>query len=101
MRYVVLHHTGVEKPHFDLMFESTDGEALTTLRCSMWPITDTTHLQRLPDHRRAYLEYEGPVSGGRGEVRRIASGTCAVERQWLIFETGQRIRLPEHGDAGA
>lgn len=29
----------------------------------------------LPDHRLAYLDYEGPVSGGRGEVRRWDEGT--------------------------
>ena len=30
--------------------------------------------QRLPDHREAYLEYEGSVSGGRGRVCRVAEG---------------------------
>lgn len=29
---------------------------------------------RIADHRRHYLDYEGPLSGGRGEVRRLASG---------------------------
>lgn len=28
----------------------------------------------LPDHRAIYLTYEGPISGGRGEVRRVAQG---------------------------
>ncbi len=28
----------------------------------------------LGDHRAEYLEYEGPVSGGRGVVRRVARG---------------------------
>ena len=31
---------------------------------------------RLPDHRRLYLEYEGPISGGRGTVVRVVSGHC-------------------------
>jgi hypothetical protein len=30
--------------------------------------------ERLADHRRLYLDYEGPVSDGRGVVRRLASG---------------------------
>jgi hypothetical protein len=34
---------------------------------------------RLADHRRAYLTYEGPVSGGRGAVTRVAEGTCEVQ----------------------
>ena len=29
----------------------------------------------LPDHRLDYLTYEGPISGGRGRVRRVDSGT--------------------------
>ena len=29
----------------------------------------------LPDHRAAYLDYEGPVSGDRGTVRRWDEGT--------------------------
>jgi hypothetical protein len=31
-------------------------------------------VERLADHRRAYLSYEGPISGDRGHVKRIASG---------------------------
>ena len=31
------------------------------------------------DHRRAYLEYEGELSDGRGRVDRVAAGTCSVE----------------------
>lgn len=30
--------------------------------------------ERIADHRRDYLTYEGPVSGDRGEVRRLATG---------------------------
>ena len=29
---------------------------------------------RLPDHRQRYLEYEGPISGGRGSVARLGRG---------------------------
>jgi len=36
--------------------------------------------ERLPDHRSAYLDYEGPVSGGRGTVRRVAAGELEVVR---------------------
>ncbi|MHC4969814.1 MAG: hypothetical protein ACYTF4_14535 [Planctomycetota bacterium] len=30
---------------------------------------------RIADHRPAYLTYEGPISGDRGTVRRLARGT--------------------------
>ena len=29
---------------------------------------------RIADHRPIYLDYEGPISGDRGEVRRVADG---------------------------
>ncbi len=33
---------------------------------------------RMVDHRHRYLDYEGPVSGGRGDVSRMAVGGAAV-----------------------
>lgn len=35
--------------------------------------------QRLVDHRSLYLSYEGPVSGDRGSVRRVANGWCIID----------------------
>jgi hypothetical protein len=32
--------------------------------------------EMLADHRVEYLDYEGPVSGGRGEVSQWDSGRC-------------------------
>ena len=43
----------------------------------------TCECQLLPDHRRAYLDYEGPVSQNRGTVRRCDRGTV----QWLRHDT--------------
>ena len=80
VRFVVLHHTGIDDPHFDLMFETTTGSPLTTWRSPAWPIVLPVGLTRLPDHRAAYLEFEGALSGNRGEVRRIATGACAIDR---------------------
>ena len=74
LRYVVLRHEGVPEPHFDVMWESSPGSALTTVRAREWPVAGDAPLERLPDHRRHYLDYEGPVSGNRGHVRRVASG---------------------------
>ena len=41
---------------------------------------------RLPDHRLAYLEYEGPVSGNRGVVRRIDSGKYEIDGNTIRFQ---------------
>ena len=40
--------------------------------------TDATPLD---DHRTAYLDYAGPVSGGRGSVTRWDEGTYRLVRQ--------------------
>jgi hypothetical protein len=80
LRYVVLRHEGVDDPHFDLMFETSSGSALATWRSPRWPIESDTSLTKLADHRRAYLDYEGPVSDNRGHVRRITSGFYRLER---------------------
>jgi hypothetical protein len=79
LSYVVLHHTGVDNAHYDLMYESAPGSALTTWRLPIWPVTAATPIERLPDHRRDYLTYEGPVSNNRGQVARVASGDCQIE----------------------
>jgi hypothetical protein len=75
LRYVVLHHTGIPEPHYDLMLESSPGSPLATFRFPVWPLKKPAVIHPLGDHRRDYLEYEGPVSGDRGEVRRVAAGT--------------------------
>jgi hypothetical protein len=41
---------------------------------------------RLPDHRLAYLDYEGPLSGNRGEVCRYDGGTYDV-----LKESGEQL----------
>jgi hypothetical protein len=78
-RFVILRHEGVARPHFDLMIESQPGGPLETWRSDVWPIEMPTPLVHLPPHRRAYLDYEGPVSNDRGFVRRVETGTCTVQ----------------------
>ena len=73
-RFVVLHHFGCpgRSDHFDLMLESA-GQ-LQTWSLAEWPGTDVVTAKSLPAHRLHYLQYEGPVSGGRGQVRRVDEG---------------------------
>ena len=75
-RYVVLTH---DHPflHWDLMLES--GERLRTWRLREVPDPETlVRAEALADHRLLYLHYEGPVSGGRGQVRRWDSGSYTL-----------------------
>lgn len=81
LRYVILHHEGIAEPHFDLMIETAPGGALFTWRVPCWPIDAGTQLIQLGEHRRDYLEYEGPVSGNRGRVKRIAAGAGSMK--WI------------------
>jgi len=78
LRYVVLHHTGYGPDHFDLLLETSPGADLASWRCSDWPLKADSRLTKLPDHRRAYLEYEGEVSNHRGRVKRVAAGEVSI-----------------------
>lgn len=97
-RFVIQAHFVGGGRHFDLMIE--DAAALATWRLehppallapdAAWPA------QRLPDHRRAYLGYEGPVRGGRGFVRIADAGTCRVLAssldRWIVLLEGRLTR---------
>lgn len=106
-RYVIQHHTGQGDDHFDFMLQR--GEALWTWRIARLPASEALPLaaERIADHRLAYLTYEGPVSGGRGEVRIVDAGRLrwrdAGERE-LAFDLldgrfAGRWRLTCEGDA--
>jgi hypothetical protein len=49
--------------------------------------------ERLADHRLDYLKYEGPVSGDRGEVRRLDAGNyrMGVTPETFILQ-GRELR---------
>jgi len=67
--------------HYDWLMERSTGGPLLGFR-----VRERIDLlggkeftaERIPNHRAVYLEYEGDVSGGRGRVRREATGTCAI-----------------------
>lgn len=67
--------------HYDLMIEV--GDVLWTWRLDVaLPPGERLAACRIADHRCAYLDYEGPVSGNRGTVRRVDGGEYDwVERQ--------------------
>lgn len=71
-RYVILTH---DHPflHWDLMLEVEGG--LRTWRLSAPPAPGIDiRAEPLGLHRAEYLDYEGPVSGGRGHVQRWDAG---------------------------
>ena len=81
--------------HWDFMLEC--GDVLRTWRLDAIPQTDgEIGAEALPDHRIAYLEYEGPVSGDRGHVHRIDRGNYELLRdesgKLEVELNGQRLQ---------
>jgi hypothetical protein len=102
-RFVVLYHECPDdrpRPsHWDLMLE--EDEALRTWALNQAPNEPTSDANeliadQLPDHRLAYLEYEGPVSGDRGHVTRWDNGEfrCQVDdpEKVVVELEGKRLR---------
>jgi hypothetical protein len=118
-RFVLLYHDcppHYERPsHWDLMLEA--GGALRTwaLRelprdwlaayrrtaeldpnCPPLAAESTVAAEPLGDHRLAYLELEGPLSGDRGAVKRIDAGALATHAEsrdcWNLSLTGDLVR---------
>lgn len=79
-RFVILHHIAPAGEHWDLMLER--GDALLTWQLPREP-TSAAFLplpaRRIGDHRKAYLDYEGPISRDRGHVRPVDAGTVEFE----------------------
>ncbi|MEL7238710.1 MAG: hypothetical protein AAGK78_07595 [Planctomycetota bacterium] len=102
--YVVHYHTGYGEPHHDLMID-LGGEGLATWRCPRWPMRDGDVLTPIAEHRRAYLEYEGPTASGRGSVRRVERGTCYIidncvrfgmsETWWTLSGVARVVASPD------
>lgn len=95
-RFVLLRHEcppDYEKPsHWDLMLEQGDTLATWELRVlpTSWArlldvrqdsTSETVAAIRLPDHRLAYLEIEGPLSENRGEVYQCDRGDYKLLKQ--------------------
>ena len=98
-RYVVLHHLWIQEPHFDFMLELQPASPLKTWRLPCWPVGRfNKEATALDDHRNSFLEYEGPLSKGRGTVQRVEGGTCVIEKKTevsytLRLSSGQQLWL--------
>jgi hypothetical protein len=118
-RFVLLHHEcppGYDRTsHWDLMLEAgkslrtwaliklpQDWQAAQSHTASLVPSCaapsneNIVGAELLGDHRRDYLDYEGPVSGERGRVRRIDEGTYKTlsdsAERWTIELRGGHLQ---------
>jgi hypothetical protein len=91
-RFVILIHD-YPVVHWDFMLEKE--AVLRTWRLEREPLEPRPIVaEALPDHRLAYLDYEGQVSGNRGSVRRFDRGEYA-----LLEESSERVVVKLMGAA--
>jgi hypothetical protein len=104
-RFVILEH---DHPHLHWDFMLEAGPVLRTWRLGAPPQGGVSlRVERSFAHRLAYLDYEGPVSGGRGTVTRWEAGTFTwvsdQEDEVVVDLSGSRVhgrfhlRFPEDG----
>ena len=92
--FVLLEHDHPEL-HWDFMFEN--GDVLLTWRLDRIPSEGCEFdVIGLLDHRKAYLDYEGPISGNRGSVSRVDRGDFelveATDDSLVTRVMGMRLR---------
>ncbi len=114
-RFAVLHHIlppGAEKAsHWDLLLEQPDPTPQFDFEPGLWTFEvsippekwgPSTCVRKLPNHRKIYLDFQGAVSGDRGEVVRVLSGVLnwqVVEKELLILQlkSNDETSLDLHG----
>ena len=104
-RFAILCHDGPRGRHWDLLLEH--GSTLKAWALPELPQPGVEQLcDALPDHRPLYLDYEGPISGGRGSVVRCDGGVCEIlaagPDRWLAELRGRqfagRVELQRESD---
>jgi hypothetical protein len=93
-RFVVLRHESPRGIHFDFMLEA--GDVLKTWALPQPPQPGLEmECKALADHRLAYLDYEGPISGDRGLVCCWDRGTYRIveqsDAQWVLELAGEKL----------
>ena len=96
-RFVILRHKlpkthGRGGLHWDLMLEY-EGVLRTWALDSPPGAQITTPAIQLPDHRLAYLDFEGDISGGRGQVTRWDCGNYE-----MVAESDEQLIFQVHGN---
>jgi len=80
MRFVIQHHI-TENEHYDIMFETEGSDMLLTWQIILSYMDlllkgAAIKAERIRDHRKHYLDYEGPVKSSGGSVKIFDSGYC-------------------------
>jgi uncharacterized damage-inducible protein DinB len=79
--FVVLHHeipvAAGPPSHWDLMIEA-NGSLVTWRLPHDWSNSTAQIVERIPDHRLDFLEWEGELDGNRGSVAQVDRGQIVV-----------------------
>ena len=96
--FVILFHEmpsdAARASHWDFMLE--DGDNLRTWALECEPADGASaNATLLAAHRLHYLDYEGPVSGNRGNVSQWDRGSYSIveqtEQRWVVDLEGRRM----------
>jgi len=93
MRFVIQQHIAKDE-HFDLMTETEGLDTLLTWKIAKGDMDllvkgNIVKAERLAEHRKEYLIYEGLLSKGRGSVKIFDSGDCSTvfnENNKIVFK---------------
>jgi hypothetical protein len=102
LRFALHLHGGFGADHYDLMIETDPAGPLATWQFAENPLPPDALAgrqgRRIADHRRIYLDYQGPVSRGRGQVRRLDGGEVRIlvagEDRLDVRFSGERLWGP-------
>ena len=94
-RFVILAHDW-PAPHWDLLLEA--GQVLKAWRLLAEPVPGrAVPAEPNFDHRPVYLDYEGPLGGGRGAGAQWDAGTyegSPAGGEWTLTLAGGRLSGP-------
>ncbi len=100
LSFALLEHRTADGVHWDLLVEQGPGRLLATWRLARCPLDSPPDgaappvpAERIADHRRIYLEFEGELTGGRGVVRRLDRGAASIR-----LLDGPRLSALLHGE---
>ncbi len=79
-KFVIQEHRSWADIHWDLMLEQ--AEVLDTYRLDKGPgqlLTETSNAEKIFDHPKKFLTYQGPVNKGKGRVEIVETGTYKIK----------------------
>ncbi len=93
--FVVLRHFNCpgKEDHLDVLLEGIlDREGKPLMKFETPEESNSFTLAQYKDNVRGdYLTYEGPMTGNRGEVKRVESGNWHINRHGEIVFEGERM----------